>query len=203
MKKTREIYERRSEILTKKLLSKLYSMEADILESRMKAGKNIDKVNEQINDWQQQLKDISNEREKLNKLYQDMVAASENKWNEASRAFEEYAEKVSAEKQDFYERAQGWLNDLGTWITDLEERARNSSENLRSQALNQVDNLKKQQNHMRQRISDMQKSTGESWEKFTSGIKQDVNTMKSTINNVYKHFLPSGKSEKNTSEEGT
>jgi hypothetical protein len=200
MEKKREIYEKRSEILTKKLLSKIYAMEASYLESRMNARESMDEISEKVSDWEKQMKDLSNEREKLNQLYQNMVNASKDKWDDASAAFEEYAEKVNAEKQNFYERTEGWLNDMGAWINDLEDRARKSSGQLRDQLLNQVEYLKKQQDNLRKKAKELQKTTGENWEKVTTNISNEVKAMRTSITNAYQHFFPSGKDEKGTSE---
>ncbi len=200
MEKKREIYEKRSEILTKKLLSKMYDMEANYLEAKMNARKNLDEINKELSNWEEQIKNLDEEKEKLNSLYQNMIDSSQEKWNEAATAFEEYAEKVNAEKQNFYERTQGWLNDLGAWITDLEDRAKQSSGQLRDQLFNQVDYLKKQQENLRNKAGDLQKSTGENWDKISTNISNEVNTMKSTITKAYQQFFPSGKREKGTSE---
>ena len=200
MEKKREIYEKRSEILTKKLLSKIYALEASYLESRMNARKSMDEINEKVGDWEKQMKDLSNEREKLNQLYQNMINASKDKWDEASAAFESYAEKVNAEKQNFYERTQGWLNDMGAWINDLEDRAMKSSGQLREQLMNQVEYLKKEQDNLRKKAKEVQKTTGENWEKVTTNINNEVKSMRTSITNAYQHFFPSGKDEKGTSE---
>jgi len=200
MEKKREIYEKRSEILTKKLLSKIYALEASYLESRMNARKSMDEINEKVGDWEKQMKDLSNEREKLNQLYQNMISASKDKWDEASAAFEEYAETVNAEKQNFYERTQGWLNDMGAWINDLEDRARKSSGQFREQLMNQVEYLKKQQDSLRKKAKELQKTTGENWEKVTTNINNEVKAMRTSITNAYQHFFSSGKGEEGTPE---
>jgi len=200
MKKKREIFEKRSEILTKKLLSKIYAMEADFLESQMKASKNLNKLSEQANDWKDQLSNLYEEREKLKKLHQNMVDATEGKWQEAASAFEEYAEKINAEKQNYYERVQGWLDDLGAWINDLEDRTQGTSDKFQSQMQNQVDHLKKQQENLRKKSTDLQNYTGESWNKVYSGITQELSTMKTTLNNAYQNLIPQRKSNKDTSE---
>jgi DNA-binding ferritin-like protein len=200
MEKKREIYEKRSEILTKKLLSKIYALEANYLESRMNAGKSMNEVTEKVSDWEKKLKDLSNEREKLNQLYQNMVNASKDKWEETSAAFETYAEKVNAEKQNFYERTQGWMNDMGAWINDLEGRARESSGQLREQLMNQVEHLKNEQDNLRKKARELQKTTGENWEKLTTNINNEVKALRTSITNAYQHFFPSDKGEKGTSE---
>lgn len=200
MEKKREIYEKRSEILTKKLLSKIYALEANYLQAKMNAHKNMDQVNEQLGDWEQQLKDLAEEREKLNKLYQDMVGSTRAKWNETASAFEEYAEKINSEKQSFYERTQGWMDDLGAWITDLEDRAKRSSGQLRDQMNSQVEYLKKQQNNLGEKIGELQKSTGENWEKVSTGISTQVKSMRSSINKAYQSLLSSGHQKKGTEE---
>lgn len=200
MEKKREIYEQRSEILTKKLLSKIYAMEASYLESRMKAKKNMDQVSEHMKDWEQQLKNLDEERKKLNQLYQDMIGSTQAKWEEASAAFEEYAEQVNAEKQDFYERTQGWMDDLGAWISDLEERARHSSGQFRDQLNHQVEYLKNQQTSLGKRMGELQKNTGENWDKVTTSINNEVRSMRSSINKAYQSLLSSGSREKDEAQ---
>lgn len=200
MEKKREIYEQRSEILTKKLLSKIYAMEASYLESRMKAKKNMDQVSEHMKDWEQQLKNLDEERKKLNQLYQDMIGSTQAKWEEASAAFEEYAEQVNAEKQDFYERTQGWMDDFGAWISDLEERARHSSGQFRDQLNHQVEYLKNQQTSLGKRMGELQKNTGENWDKVTTSINNEVRSMRSSINKAYQSLLSSGSREKDEAQ---
>jgi hypothetical protein len=194
MEKQREIFEKRSEILTKKLMSKIYALEASYLESRMKAQKNVDQVSEQLNEWEEQLKKLEEEKEKLSNLYENMVSSTKTKWEEASRAFEEYAEKVNSEKQNFYERTQGWVDDFGVWISDLDERARHSSGQFRDQINSQVDYLKKQQNNLLHWMGDLQKATGDNWEKISGNISQEVKTMRSTINKTYQTLTSTGRS---------
>jgi len=205
MEKKRKIYEKRSEILTKRLLSRIYALEADYLESKMKTGENIDQINEQVSNYGDQLQNLSKEklskeREKLDQLYRDMVDASGSKWEEASAAFEAYADKIGREKLSFYERTQGWLNDLGTWITDLEDRTRQSSGHVRDQLSNQVDHLKKQQTDLWARIGEIPKATGENWEKATTGINNELNSMRSTVTKAYHQLLSSGKKETDAKE---
>jgi Na+/phosphate symporter len=205
MEKKRKIYEKRSEILTKRLLSRIYALEADALESKMKAGKDLDQISDQVSNYGNHLQTLSKdkltkERERLNQLYQDMVDASGSKWEEASAAFEAYADKIGQEKLSFYERTQGWLNDLGTWITDLEDRTKQSSGQLRDQLSSQVDYLKRQQASLWARIGEMPKITGENLEKVSSGINQELNSMRSTVAKAYHQLISFGDKEKDTKE---
>ncbi len=202
MEKQREIFEKRSEILTKKLMSKIYALEASYLESRMRAQKNVDQVNDQLNEWEEQLKKLEEEKEKLSSLYENMVSSTKNKWDEASRAFEEYADKVNSEKQNFYERTQGWVDDFGAWINDLDERARHSSGQLQDQINSQVDYLKKQQDNLLHWMGDLQKASGENWEKISGNISQEVNTMRSTISKTYQTLTSTVRSGSQKSETG-
>jgi DNA anti-recombination protein RmuC len=205
MQKKRKIYEKRSEILTKRLLSRIYALEADALESKMKAGKELDQISEQVSNYGDHLENLSKEklskeREKLSQLYREMVDASGSKWEEASAAFEAYADEIGREKLSFYERTQGWLNDLGTWISDLEDRTRQSSGQLRDQLSHQVDHLKKQQSDLWARIGEIPKTTGENWEKVTHSINQELNSMRSTVTKTYHQLISSGDKEKDTKE---
>ena len=205
MEKKRKIYEKRSEILTKRLLSRIYALEADALESKMKAGKDLDQISEQVSNYGDHLENLSKEklskeREKLSQLYQEMLDATGSKWEEASAAFEAYADKIGQEKLSFYERTQGWLNDLGTWITDLEDRTKQSSGQLRDQLVHQVDNLKKQQSDLWARIGEIPKTTGENWEKVTTSINHELNSMRSTVTKTYHQLISSGDKEKDAKE---
>lgn len=208
MKNKKKNYEKRSEILSKRLLSKMYALEANYMESRLSADESLDQINEQVTAWEQQLKNLSEntlkkERENLNQLYLSVISASKEERENTAAALEQYLEKINGKKKDFYTSTQRWLNDFGSWITDLEDKAKTSSGQLNRQLNNQVKYLKSQQSKLLKNYDDLQKSTGENWEKLSTGISSELNTMKASVNKVYHHFFPSGNREKKTPETKT
>jgi exonuclease VII large subunit len=190
MDKKREMYEQKSEILLKKLMSKFYSLEANYLETKMNAQKMLNKIGEQLPDGKEQLQKLQEKQEKLTNFYREMMASSQDALKETSKNAEESANKIVDEsKQNFTERTQGWLNSLGGWITEMEERTENTSGQLRDQLRSQVDQLKTQQTNLRGKIKELQETTGENWEKINSSISDEVNAMTSSIDKFYQHLF--------------
>ena len=93
----RKNYEQKAAIITKRMMSKLYALEAKALEAKMNTSENIDKLDHE-------LEDIAKQRKELEAKYQDLVSASNTQWRNLSNEFEELVNKISADKQDFYER---------------------------------------------------------------------------------------------------
>ena len=195
MSEERQTYEKRAEILTKKIMSKIYALEYKALETKLNAEQGITKLDSKLEDMEQQLNQLKEERETLNRKYEEMIKASQEKWQEVSGNFEEYLNQVSLGKQDFAERAQDWINDFNARISDLEEKARNSSGEIRDQVLSQVENLKAQRNRMQERVTELQKTSGERWKNIRDGLDDGLKTMKDSINNLYKNFQSSGEQQ--------
>jgi len=181
MAEDRKSYEQRAEIIAKKLMSKIYALESKALEAKLDALQNRDKLEKQV-------EHLGKQREELEKKYYDLVHASESQWRNVSEDFEALINSISSENQDFYEKAQGWLNDFNTTISDLEEKARNSSLEAREGIQQQVRNLREQRERLQKNLVDMQNETGERWKKFREGIDEGLNSMKNSINKVYQNI---------------
>jgi len=177
----RKNYEQKAEIITKKMMSRLYALESKALEAKMNTKENIDKLDHE-------LEDIAKQRKELETKYQDLVSASNTQWRNLSNEFEELVNKISADKQDFYERAQGWLNDFNEKIADLEEKARNSSQEIRENTRQQLDYLKDQRERLQHSLVDMRKESGQRWHQFRDKIDEGLTSMTTSINNLYQNF---------------
>jgi len=198
MNEQRKVYEKRAEILTKKLLSKIYALEYKTLEAKMNAEEGLNNLGDQMGDIDAKLNSLKEEREALETNYRSMLEASEAKWKEISQKFEDYVEKISAEKQDFYERAQDWLNNFGSRISDLETKAKSSSGDVRGKVMDQVENLKQQRSKLEHNLGELSKESGEQWNNLKNGVDEGLKGMKSTINKVYASFQQSGEPKKET-----
>jgi len=186
MGEERKSYEQRAEIIAKKLLSKIYALESKALEAKMDAIQNQDKLEKQVEDLSQQRKELENK-------YYDLVHASDSQWQNVSEDFETLINQINTDKQHFYEKAQGWLNDMNSKIGDLEEKARYSSQDIREGVQHQLKSLREQRERMQKNLVDMQQESGERWKSFRDGLDEGMNSMKTTINKVYNYFQrPSG-----------
>lgn len=200
MEKKREIYEKKSEVMLKRLLSKFYSLEADYLETKMNAQKKLNKMSDRLPSGEEQIKKLREQQEKLSNLYQSMMASSQEAWKKTSSTFEQSAEKMNEEQQNISERMQGMLNGLGEWITDLEKRTEHSSGQFRDQLRSQVTDLKNREKNLQGKIKELQETSGENWEKITTSISEEVNTMTNSIDKVYQHLFTSDDSKKDAKE---
>jgi uncharacterized coiled-coil DUF342 family protein len=203
MNEQRTVYEKRAEILTKKILSKIYALEYKTLEAKMNAEEGLNNLGGNIEDLNDKLKKLAEERDELEKKYRNMLEAPENEWKKISQEYEDFLEKVSVDKQEFYERAQDWLNNFGSRISDLEAKAKQSSTEARSKILEQVERLKEQRSKLEHNLSDLTKESGEQWNNLKSSVDEGLKGMKSTINKMYASFQQSGQSKAETEEESS
>lgn len=199
MNEQRKVYEKRAEILTKKILSKIYALEYKTLEAKLDAEEGLNNMGDQVKELENKLKNLSEERQKLEENYRNMLEASEEKWEEISQKFEDYLDKISLDKSDIYERTQDWLNNFGARITDLENRARHSSHEAKENIMKQVENLKNQRNKLEENLHELSKESGERWNTIKNGVDEGLQSMKSALYKVYKNFQRSGGQETESS----
>lgn len=147
----------------------------------MDAVQNQDKLEKQV-------QQLASQREDLEKKYNDMINATDEDWQGVSQDFETVINNINSDKQYFYERAQGWLNDMSTRISDLEEKARHSSQEIRESVQQQVSGLREQREKLQKNLVDMQQESGERWKSFRDGLDEGLNSMRTSINKVYKYF---------------
>ncbi|MCF8336229.1 MAG: hypothetical protein K9H65_06475 [Bacteroidales bacterium] len=173
----RKSYEQKAEIISKKMLSRLYDLESKALEAKMNTQENIDKLDKE-------LEDIAKQRKELETKYHDLVNSSNSQWQNLYNEFEEVVNQINADKQDFYEKAQGWLNDFNEKIAELEEKARNSSQELRGGTRQQLEYLKNQRERLQNSLMDMRKESGQRWQQFRDKIDEGLHSMTTSINKL-------------------
>lgn len=181
MGEERKSYEQRAEIIAKKLLSKIYALESKALEAKMDAIQNQDKLEKQV-------EELASQRKELETKYYDLVHASDSQWQNVSEDFETLINQINSDKQYFYEKAQGWLNDMNNKISDLEEKARNSSQEIQESVQHQLKSLREQREQLQKNLVDMQQESGERWKGFRDGLDEGLNSMKTTISKIYNYF---------------
>lgn len=177
----RKNYEQRAEVITKKLMSKLYALESKALEAKMNTVQNIDKLEEE-------LKNLEKHRKELETKYYDLVHSSDSQWRNISTDFEQMVNQINIDKQDFYEKTQGWLNDFNEKISDLEEKARNSTQDMKQNTQQQLDYLRNQRERLQNTLIDMRKESGDQWQHFRENIDEGLQGMTSGINKLYQKF---------------
>jgi len=181
MGEERKSYEQRAEVIAKKLLSKIYALESKALEAKMDALQNRDKLEKQV-------EDLVRQRKELEQKYYDLVHASDSQWRNVSEDFEALINQINTDRQQFYDKAQGWLNDMNVKIADLEEKARHSSHEIRDGIQEQLKGLREQRERLQKNLVDMQQESGERWKSFRDGLDEGLHSMKTAINRVYHYF---------------
>jgi len=195
----REIYEKRAEIMTKRLLSRIYSLEAKALEARQDAKKSMQKLNKNVN-WDETLNKLKEERENLNDRYQELIKASEKNWNEMYERFGEYTDRLNSLREDYTELSSDWLRILNDRISHLEKMANESGENIGGYFNKQVGSLKDQVNKLENQWTGIQNQTTQQWKDFRHDVDQELNAIRTTISNLYNHFGKSGKDQRAETE---
>lgn len=190
----REIYEKRAEIMTKRLLSRIYALEAKALETRQDASKSMKKLNKNVN-WDETLNKLKEERENLNKRYQELIKASEKNWNQMYERFGEYTDRLNSLREDYSELSSDWLRILNDRISHLDKMANESGEAIGGYFNQQVSSLKGQANKLEDQWMGIQNQTTQQWKDFRQDVDQDLNAIRTTISNLYNHFGKSGKDQ--------
>jgi len=190
----REIYEKRAEIMTKRLLSRIYALEAKALETRQDARKSMQKLNESVN-WDDTLNKLKEERENLNNRYQELIKASEKNWNEVYERFGEYTDRLNSLREDYSELSSDWLRILNDRVSHLEKMANESGEAIGGYFNKQVTSLKGEVGKLEDRWSGIQNQTTQQWKDFREDVDQELKTIRTTISNLYGHFRKGGKQQ--------
>jgi uncharacterized coiled-coil DUF342 family protein len=194
MNRTRKIYERRAEIWTKKLLARIYDMEARAMETQLNVQKGLDKVNDQI-DWDARVKKLAEERENLTGRFQDMINSSNEKWKEFSTSFENYFNQVTQNRMNITERATDWVNEANSWLNDWDERAKNYNLEMRNKFREQMDTLRSRRDQLNDKLSQIRTKGSEQVDNVGKSLEADINNIQSTITNLIQHYRKEDKSE--------
>src|SRR6056297_870779 len=170
----RKDYEIRAEIIVKKLLSKIYDMEAKVLETELSAQSSKKDVEEKM-------ESLQNQREELEHKFKELKNAGKDKWDSLVMEFEEFLAKVNNDKQAFYEKAELWIQDAAKKIDELEEKAKHASDDLRVKINEQVEHIKKYKQSLEEKFADMKKSQDGNWYKMKDGIEEGLTKVKDSI----------------------
>ncbi len=196
MNNRRNYYEKRAEIMTKKMLSKLYSLEASAMETRLNVQKGIDKVNDKV-DWQSRIEQLSKERENLNQRYEQMLEASNEKWQEFATSFENYFNQVNQNRRDAAERANDWIEEANSWVNDVEGRVVQYNDQFNQQARDQLENLKKQRSQLNEKLDNFRSAGSERMENMRSDLENQISNLQNALNTIIQSY------RKDTSEDKT
>lgn len=173
--KERKDYEIRAEIIVKQLQAKIYDLEAKALEAKLNAKSGMGDIEEKI-------KTLSNQREKLDAKFEELKNASNEKWEALVSEFEEFLEIVNADKQDFSDKLEGWINSLGDKIDELEQKAKIANEEIKIKMQEQIANLKKHKISLEAKLNEIKKSQDENWQKVKEGFEENLTKVKESLN---------------------
>lgn len=173
--KQRKDYEIKAEIIVKQLKSKIYELEAKALEAKQNATSGM-------SDLEEKIKTLANQREKLDSKFDELKNASEDKWDNLVAEFEEFLEIVNADKQDFTDKVEGWIGDLGDKIEELEQKAKLANEDIKLKIQEQITALKKHKINLETKLTEVKKSQGENWQKIKDGFEENLTKVKDSVN---------------------
>ena len=187
MESKRAMYEHRAEILTKKMLSRIYALEAKALEAKLGMQKEVQRTTDKMT-WDEYLERLSKERDNLNKKYQELIKASEKNWNDIYEQFGEYTDKLHEMRQDYADLSNDWLKNLYDRISNLEDMARHSGTAVGDFFDKQMGTVKDQVGHLENQWSRFHQATGNQWQDFKKNIDTELKTVRTTLSNLYGHL---------------
>lgn len=181
-KKTeRKDYEIRAEIIVKRLQARILEMEAKAMEAKQNTEGNINELEEKINS-------LVDQRKELNQKFDELKGSSKDKWDKLVIEFENFLAHVNADKQEFYEKAELWIQDAAERIDELEEKAKHASEDLKIKINDQVGHIKEYKESLEVKFSELKKSQGENWHKVKDGFEENLSKVKESINKAFDYI---------------
>jgi hypothetical protein len=179
--KERKEYELKAEIIVKQLKAKIYELESKALEAKLKAQSSL-------NELDTNLKSLKKQRETLDSKFDDLKNAEQEKWNEMVIEFEGLLKNISSDKQEFYEKAEQWFQDLGSKIEILEEQAKDANENIKQGLHEQIKGLKVQRQHLYEKLRILKESQGDTWNNAKLSLDEGIIKIKDSVSKAFDHF---------------
>jgi len=173
--KERKDYEIRAEIIVKQLKAKIYDLEAKALEAKLNTDSGLSNMDEKI-------KTLTKQREKLDLKFDELKNATNEEWEKLVTEFEEFLEIVNADKQDFSEKIESWINNLSYKIDELELKAKEASEDIKLTLNEQITSLKKHKLHLESKLNEIKHSQDENWLKIKEGFEENLSKVKDSVN---------------------
>ncbi len=174
-------YKKQAEIIQKRLMSRIYEMEAKALEAKMQAE-------DGLGDMDKKLEQLSKQKEELDKKFKDLQKTSDEKWNEVVKDFEESVEVISQDKQTFTEIAENWFVDLDKKIKELEKKAEETNKDISADVKESIEVLKKDYKVSRKKLDEIQEKQSGNWETFRNDLDKGMNTLSDKAQELYKRF---------------
>ena len=179
--KERKEYEAKAEIIVKQLKAKIYDLEAKALDAKLRTQNSLDQLEEN-------LKSLKNQRERMDAKFDELKNAGQEKWKSMVGEFEGLLKNLSSDKQDFYEKAEYWFQEMNEKIESLEEKAKNANENIKQKINLQIENIKDQKENLYEKLNLLRDSQGDSWQNIKLSLDEGIIKIKDSVNKAFDYF---------------
>lgn len=174
-------YKKQAEIIQKRLMARIYEMEAKALEAKSQAE-------DGLGDMDKKLEQLSKQKDELEKKFTDLQKASDDKWDQVVKDFEGSVDVINEDKQTFMEIAENWFADLDKKIRDLEKKAEETNKDISADVKESIEVLKRDYQVSREKLEEIQKKQSGNWQTFRSDLDKGMNTLNDKAQELYKRF---------------
>lgn len=180
-KMNKQEYKKQAEIIQKRLMARIYEMEAKALEAKMQAEGGLGNMDKK-------LEDLNKQKDELDKKFKDLQKATDDKWDKVVKDFEKSVDVINEDKQTFMEIAENWFSDLDVKIRDLENKVETTNKDISADMKQSIEVLKKDYEVSKQKMEAIRKEQSGNWKAFRNDLDKGMNSLSEKASELYKKF---------------
>ena len=178
---TKEKYLEQAEIKVKNLLSDLYESESDTLKE---TGKIRDRLNQKISDLKEHYSDITKQRTDLQEKFNQLKKADDTHWEKAKEEFEVTLNYVEGNKDNFIQKAEALISELGNQIQEIEEKAVSAASDVKDVLGQKVNDLKDFKGDLQEKLDKIKNDSGDKWKEIKHWFIEKSKSVKEYISHI-------------------
>ena len=180
---TKEKYLEQAEIEVKTLLSDLYEEESYTLKeiSRIR-----DTLQHKVSALENEFNDVSKKRKELQEKFNRLKEAGDEGWTKVKEDFELALKYAEGDRESFIQKAEKLLNDIGTKIGELEEKAVNATEEVRNNMNDKIKNLNISRDELQAKVNKIKEDSTDKWKEIKHWFAEKSKSVKDYITSIGK-----------------
>lgn len=178
----KEKYLEQAEIKVKNLLSDLYESESKMQKQIFETGK---KHNQKIEELKNQYKEIKKRRTELVDKFKQLKDADRSQWGNVQKDFDMLIQHIEGDKKTFIKNAESALQELGSKILDLENRATEAATDVKNDLIKQANDLKISKKELKEKIDSVKNDSTEKWREIKHWFIEKTKSLKDYLPSYY------------------
>ncbi len=155
---------------------------SNLLESQVKIAKEIEKLNEKINELKKKDKDLVKDTKFLKSKYDAFQAATATDWDKKKNDLEDAIKKVKSPTITERLKVDEWMEEIDDTITNLTAKSKDFAGDAKKEFDKQISELNKRKEDVVGKIRKLKEEHGDEWQNnIQSGFKNVTESIKNTF----------------------